>query len=47
MPRQKKVGEILLENGLIDELQLEAALTRQKQWGGRHGANLFKLGYNS
>ena len=47
MPGQKKVGEILLENGLIDELQLEAALTRQKQWGGRLGANLVKLGHIS
>lgn len=47
MSEQKKVGEILLENGLIDELQLEAALTKQKQWGGRLGANLVKLGYIS
>lgn len=47
MPGQKKVGEILLENGLIDKVQLDAALRRQKQWGGRLGANLVKLGYIS
>ncbi len=30
----KKLGEILIETGLIDQIQLEAALNRQKTWGG-------------
>jgi len=30
----KKLGEILIDSGLIDTTQLEAALGRQKTWGG-------------
>ncbi len=30
----KKLGEILIETGLIDNIQLESALGRQKTWGG-------------
>ena len=44
---KKRLGEMLVEQGLIDENQLEAALSKQKQWGGRLGANLVKLNYLS
>lgn len=44
---QKKLGELLLENGIIDEVQLEGALVRQKQWGGRLGENLVNQGFVS
>lgn len=44
---KKRLGEMLIEKGLIDESQLEAALSKQKQWGGRLGANLVKLNYLS
>lgn len=47
MPNKKKLGEMLIENGVIDEVQLEGALTRQKQWGGRLGENLVKQGFVS
>ncbi|MBE9536326.1 MAG: hypothetical protein IMF07_04020 [Proteobacteria bacterium] len=47
MAKKQRLGEILLENGLIDENQLDAALRRQKQWGGRLGKNLIELGYTS
>ena len=47
MPNRKKLGEMLLENGFIDEVQLEGTLTRQKQWGGRLGENLVKQGFVS
>jgi len=44
---KKRLGEMLIEQKLIDQLQLEAAIGRQKQWGGMLGANLVKLGYIS
>ncbi len=44
---KKKLGEMLIEKGLIDEMQLQSAIGRQKQWGGRFGSNLVKLGYIS
>ncbi len=34
---RKKLGELLLEAGLLDEFQLQAALGHQRQWGGRLG----------
>jgi len=39
-----KLGELLLEAGVIDELQLSAALGEQRRWGGRLGITLIKLG---
>ncbi|MDH3973902.1 MAG: hypothetical protein OEV42_06445 [Deltaproteobacteria bacterium] len=42
---KKRLGEMLIEKGLINESQLEAAIKKQKQWGGRLGANLVKLNY--
>ena len=41
----KKLGEILIETGLIDQIQLEAALARQKTWGGKLGHSLIELGF--
>jgi type IV pilus assembly protein PilB len=41
----KKLGEILIESGLIDNNQLEAALGRQKTWGGKLGHSLIELGF--
>lgn len=40
MAKQKRLGELLLEAGLINEAQLAGALERQKKWGGRFGENL-------
>lgn len=40
-----KLGEIVLRAGIIDELQLEAALGEQKKWGGRLGLVLIRMGY--
>ena len=47
MSTKKRLGEMLVEKGLIDKVQLEAAIGRQHQWGGRLGANLVKLAYIS
>ena len=45
MPNRPKVGEILLQAGVIDEFQLKAALGEQVRWGRRLGVALVKLGF--
>ena len=40
---RKRLGELLIEAGLIDEKQLQAALGYQKQWGGRLGSVLVQM----
>ncbi len=42
---KKKLGELLMEAGLIDEMQLKTALSHQKEWGGRLGAVLIRKGF--
>jgi hypothetical protein len=44
MKTRKKLGEMLLEAGVIDEFQLRAALAYQGEWGGRLGSILIKKG---
>ena len=44
MEPRKKLGEILLEAGIIDKFQLKAALAEQAKWGGRLGNHLEPLG---
>lgn len=39
------IGKRLLKDGIITESELEAALERQRQHGGRLGQNLVALGY--
>ena len=41
---KKRIGELLVEAGLIDEVQLRAALGRQRQWGKRLGTTLVSMG---
>lgn len=45
MLQRPKLGEIVLRAGIVDALQLEAALGDQKKWGGRLGQTLIKLGF--
>ncbi len=40
-----RLGEMLLEAGLIDRFQLESALSMQRNLGGQIGSALVKLGY--
>ncbi len=47
MPRRKRIGDILLEEGLVDEGQLRSALTHQGRWGKRLGESLVDLGFIS
>jgi type IV pilus assembly protein PilB len=43
----KKLGELLIEAGLIDEFQLKSALADQDGWGGRLGSIMIKKGFVS
>jgi len=42
-PPRKRLGEILLEAGVIDGTMLQAALGHQRRWGGRIGQALIDL----
>lgn len=44
---KKKLGELLMELGLIDKDQLTAALAYQRQWGHRLGTSLVAKGFIS
>ena len=43
----KRLGELLVEGGLITPAQLQSAITHQKIARGRLGSNLVALGYIS
>ncbi len=42
---RKKLGQILIERGIIDEDQLNSALAYQRHWGHRLGAALLAKGF--
>jgi MshEN domain len=43
MTVKKRLGEMLIEAGVIDETQLHAALGHQRKWGGKLGQALLDL----
>jgi len=45
MKLKKRLGEMMIEAGLINDFQLSVALGQQTQWGSKLGANLIKLGF--
>jgi len=45
MPRYKRIGEILINEGIITQEQLSEAINVQKKEGGKLGEVLIKLGY--
>ena len=47
METAPKLGELLLKNGIITEIQLETALKEQQEHGGRLGPILILMGYIS
>ena len=47
MAKNLKIGEILRQAGIIDEFQVNSALSYQRHWGGRFGESLLRLGYLS
>lgn len=44
---RRRLGELLIEAGLVDALQLAVALGDQKQWGGKLGATMVQKGFIS
>ena len=42
--KRKRLGELLIEHGIIDRHQLKSALGRQKLWGKRLGETLVEAG---
>ena len=47
MSQRKKLGELLLSAGAIDEIQLRSAIGHQKNWGGKLGSALVELGFTT
>jgi type IV pilus assembly protein PilB len=45
MAERKRLGDILKEAGLIDEFQLQSALSHQRNWKGKLGSILVELGF--
>jgi type IV pilus assembly protein PilB len=43
MSSKKRIGELLIEAGAIDESQLQSALGHQRRWGGRIGQALLDM----
>ncbi|MFN0062815.1 MAG: hypothetical protein ACKVPX_09885 [Myxococcaceae bacterium] len=43
--KRRRLGELLMDAGLISETQLRHALSEQRRWGGRLGRTLLELGY--
>ena len=40
-----RIGEMLVQRGLIDAAQLQSALAHQRRWGGRIGRSIVQLGF--
>lgn len=40
-----RIGELLVNGGHIDAMQLDSALAHQRQWGGRIGQAIVRLGF--
>jgi len=43
MTERKRLGDLMKEAGLIDDFQLESALSHQRNWGGKLGSILVEL----
>ena len=43
MAEAKKLGDLLKEAGLIDDFQLQSALSHQRNWGGKLGSIFIEL----
>ncbi|MBS2027009.1 MAG: hypothetical protein JST54_03810 [Deltaproteobacteria bacterium] len=45
MANRRKLGELLVAAGVLDDTRLNAALAEQKKWGGKLGRILIDLGF--
>ena len=43
--RRRRLGELLIDAGVLDESRLKAALSEQKKWGGKLGRCLIEMGF--
>ncbi|MGV3624429.1 MAG: hypothetical protein ACO1OB_26650 [Archangium sp.] len=43
--RRRRIGDLLVEAGLLKDDQLKAALNEQRKWGGRLGRTVIELGF--
>ncbi len=43
-PLRRRLGELLIDAGLLDETRLKAALAEQRMWGGRLGRTVVEMG---
>ena len=43
MSSKKRLGELLIDAGVIDEAMLQSALGHQRRWGGRIGQAMLDL----
>src|SRR5512137_950059 len=43
MSTRKRLGELLIEAGVLDETMLQSALGHQRRWGGRIGQAILDL----
>ena len=43
--KRRRLGDLLIESGLISDAQLKAALNEQRKWGGRLGRTVVELGF--
>jgi len=43
--RRRRLGELLIDAGVLDESRLKAALGEQKRWGGKLGRTLVEMGF--
>lgn len=43
--KRRRLGEILLEAGVLDDAKLQAALIEQRRWGGKLGRTLVDMGF--
>jgi type IV pilus assembly protein PilB len=43
--RRRRLGEILMDAGVVSDVQLQAALAEQKRWGGKLGRTLVEMGF--
>ncbi len=42
---KKKLGDMLKDAGIVDDFQLQTALSHQRSWGGKLGAILIELDF--
>lgn len=43
--RRRRLGDLLVDAGLIKDEQLKAALNEQRKWGGRLGRTVIEMGF--